>query len=174
MRLIVSDIPEDGLERELELPIKLTDSEKTDSAHVRLRVMRFKRKVLIDGSFNISVSQQCSRCLKDFSYPLDITFREEYNPAEEIGKEGEQELTSQDMDLGFYNDDEIDVNDLIKEQVMLALPIKALCSTDCRGICVRCGKDNNIEQCNCETKEADPRMAPLQKLKEILKEKGKE
>jgi uncharacterized protein len=123
--------------------------------------LRIGKIVLVDGSIKISVSMRCSRCLGDFSSPLDIDFKEEYAPSEEYDPEGEPELTDSELNLGFYTNDEIDAGELVKEQVLLAVPMKPLCNNDCRGICSECGTNLNEGVCNCSTEKIDPRLAPL-------------
>jgi uncharacterized protein len=72
----------------------------------------------------------------------------------------------QDADVGvsFYKDDTIDLGEVMREQFFLALPMKPLCRPDCRGLCPVCGKNRNIEQCECREEWTDPRLAPLKKL----------
>jgi len=171
MKIHVPDIPEEGLLREAALPVTIQDHAKPDTAQVFVKIFRFGRRVLVEGSVKISVKVACSRCLKDMSLPLDLTFREEYLPAEESGKGNEQELTNTELDLGFYTNDELDITELVKEQILLAVPMKPLCRDDCRGLCTRCGKDLNRGPCGCRKKEIDPRLAPLAKFKELLKDR---
>jgi uncharacterized protein len=168
MWLNISDIPDDGFQQELEFPIALHDSAEPDTAHAFIRVFKFGKKVLVEGNLKVSVSLQCSRCLNAFSYPIDTTFRDELNPVEEFQKEDQQELTGKELDLGFYSNDEINILELIKEQVMLSVPMKPLCSADCQGICSQCGKDLNERGCECTAREIDPRLAPLGKLKKAM------
>lgn len=171
MRVNVSGIPEAGLQRELKLPITVNDSERPDVAHVFIKIFRFAKRVIIEGSVNISVSLKCSRCLNEFFYPLNAVFMEEYNPAEDIGTEDEQELTNEELDIGFYRNDEIDVSEVVKEQVLLSVPMKPLCKTECRGMCSRCGKDLNKGPCKCEAEKIDPRLAPLEKFRKLIKDR---
>ena len=56
--------------------------------------------------------------------------------------------------------------DVLKEQVLLALPLKVICQSDCRGLCPSCGANLNHEECRCETHKSDPRLAPLARLKQ--------
>ena len=172
MRLKISDIPDGGLTEELDLPVQVRDGAGPDTAHVFIRVFKFGKKVLVEGSVRIAVSLACSRCLKAVSYPVDADFREEYNPAEAVEKEDEQELAERELDLSYYSNDELDIAGLIREQVLLAVPMKPLCSIDCQGICLKCGKDLNEGQCGCKTEEVDPRLAPLSKFKELMKDRG--
>ena len=165
MRLKISDIPDEGLELETDLPIVLQEGGSPESAHVVISIIKSGLKILAEGSVRMQVSQSCSRCLKEMSLPVDTAFRDEYTSDEEIGKEDEQELTGRELDLGYYSNDELDISEMIKEQVLLSLPMKPLCSPDCKGLCPRCGKDLNKESCRCAGKEIDPRLAPLGKLK---------
>ena len=112
MRLIVSEIPDEGLHRDLEQTITLND-ENTDNAQVSLDIFRFDKKVLIEGNIKTSITLKCCRCLKEYGCSLNLNFREEYNPAEEINKDKDTELTKKDLDLGFYINDEIDIKEII-------------------------------------------------------------
>jgi len=172
MRLKISDIPDNGLTEELELPVEVRDGAGSDTAQVFIRVLRFGKKVLVEGTVRIAASLNCSRCLKAVSYPVETNFKEEYNPAVEPDREEEQELTDRELDLSYYSNDELDITELIREQVMLSIPMKPLCVEDCQGICFRCGKDLNEGACGCKTEEADPRLAPLSKFKELMKDRG--
>lgn len=161
MRLIVSDIPEEGLEEESDVPVVTGERTEPDIAHSSLRFMKFGKRVLVEGSVRVSVSMKCSRCLRDLSCPLDIAFKEEYSPSEELDREGEHELQGSELNLGFYSNDEIDTGELVKEQVLLALPMKPLCSVECKGICPSCGANLNEVACRCGAEKIDPRLAPL-------------
>ncbi|RJQ53344.1 MAG: DUF177 domain-containing protein [Nitrospiraceae bacterium] len=170
MKIRVPDIPEEGLLQEADLPVVINDHTGPGIAHVLIKIFRFGKRLLVEGAVRTSVTVKCSRCLKDSLLPLDLTFREEYLPAEEPGGGKEQELTNKDLDLGFYTDDELDVTELVKEQVLLAVPMKPLCRDDCPGLCPFCGKDLNEGPCGCRKEEIDPRLAPLEKFKELLKD----
>ena len=169
MRLNVTDIPEDGIRQEFSLPISADETREPDVAGVIIKILKIGKMVLIEGAVKISVSLNCSRCLNDFPYPLDISFREEYNPAEEREADDEKELTDRELDLSFYRNNEIDVAGLVKEQVLLSVPMKPLCSSGCIGICPECGKDLNSGPCECKKDTVDPRLAPLKKFKEKMK-----
>lgn len=171
MRLVVSDIPEEGTESEFDLPVKTGDQGHPDTAHVSVRIFRTGRKVIVEGLIKAGVSLRCGRCLKEFVHPLAIDFLDEYNPAEERDQLNDHELTGDEMALGTYEDDEIDLTEAVKEQVILAIPMKPLCSSDCKGICPSCGQNRNVAPCTCQAAEADPRLAPLKKLKTLIKDR---
>ena len=169
MLINISSIPEEGLKHELELPVKVNDH--PDTAHVLIKISRLGKMIFAEGSIKISATLTCCRCLKDYSYPLDLTFSEEYTPAGVSDEEKEYELTETELNLDFYSDEEIDISELITEQVLLAVPMKPLCSPECPGLCTVCGKDLSEGICKCETKTVDPRLAPLERLKKKMEER---
>ena len=172
MRLTISDIPEEGLRQEGELPVTINDNAQPVTAQFSIFVFRINKKVFVEGAVRMSVTLPCSRCLKEYAWPLDTAFREEYNPVEEFEQSDTQELTEQDLDLSFYRNDELDIAELIKEQVLLSIPMKTLCRPDCKGLCTQCGKDFNEGPCGCRAEKTDPRLASLGKFKELIKDRG--
>ena len=171
MRINIFDIPEEGLEQDFDLPVTINNKSKPESASVRLKLLRFKKKILVDGSVKAVVSLKCSRCLNDFPCPVDLNFREEYIPADETELESDQELSDDELDISFYKGEELDLAGIVNEQVLLEVPMKPLCNNDCRGICSRCGTEMNVQSCNCKDDHIDPRLAPLAKYKESLKQR---
>ena len=73
-----------------------------------------------------------------------------------------------ELNIGYYKDDKIFIDDIIKEQMLLVLPIKQLCKDDCKGLCAECGQDKNTGSCECKHEHVDPRLAKLSELKERL------
>ena len=76
----------------------------------------------------------------------------------------EREVGDEDLSAAFYRDDAIDLVQLVEEQIYLALPMKPLCTPDCRGLCPQCGVNRNLETCNCQTRWEDPRLSGLKAL----------
>ncbi|MBI4686926.1 MAG: DUF177 domain-containing protein [Nitrospirae bacterium] len=165
MQIIVSEIPDNGLEYELDIPVALLNEAVRNTVHVYIEIQKFGDKVLVKGNAKTKLQVACSRCLKESPYPLDISFDIEYIPLAEFSDIDEHELRKTELDISFYKDDEISIEELIKEQLLLAVPMKPLCSPDCKGICPECGKDLNDGACECKTEKIDPRLAVLKKLK---------
>jgi uncharacterized protein len=82
-----------------------------------------------------------------------------------LSTEDEREVAEEDLDTSYYRDDQIDLNELLREQFYLALPMKPLCRDDCAGLCSQCGTNLNIGTCQCSSQWEDPRLAPLKELK---------
>jgi uncharacterized protein len=167
MKIIVSDIPEEGLAQEMDLMLSIENNEPVESVHISLRVNKYGKRVMLDGDAGVSVSLVCGRCLKSFTYPLSVDFHEEYVPAPDLVEE-EHELTNDELTLNYYTNDEIDLDGFIREQLIVSIPIKPLCNADCSGICPMCGKDLNEGSCECKREVIDPRLSPLKKIKESL------
>lgn len=168
MRLIVSDISEDGLHKEADLQITAGEDAQTEDAHVSIDVHKYGKRVLIKGTAEMPYLFACSRCLKEFHLPLRADFEEEYLPVTEVSG-AEDESAAKELEPGFYRGDEININELVREQMLLAVPMKPLCKPDCLGICPRCGRDLNDGICGCKEEDIDSRLIPLKKIKESFK-----
>ena len=167
MHINISDIPEEGLTLDYnEEPLTLSEGTRVEGKiGVSLRVLKAETIVTVSGDVNVTLGLECSRCIKEFSYPLSSSFRVDYMPLKEMGKDKEYELKGADLDISFYKEDRIDLTELIKEQILISLPMQPLCSPDCKGLCPKCGKDLKVGPCKCEIKEIDPRFEILKKLK---------
>jgi uncharacterized protein len=131
-----------------------------------LRATRTDAKVALVGRVNAVVEFECDRCLTSLSIPVQAPFDLLYVPP--IGTADERELAENDLSLSFYQDGIINVDDLTREQIELALPMARLCSDDCRGLCPRCGANLNSGECACREEQVDARWAPLKELKSKL------
>jgi len=116
--------------------------------------------VVADGKLVALTQLACSRCLKDYWQPLEINFTEMFSahPAEA----GKDELGEQKLPI----DGAIDLTPVIRDYATLDIPIRQLCSEDCKGLCPVCGMNRNQEDCGHRQVSIDPRMAELQKLLE--------
>ncbi|MDF2571633.1 MAG: Large ribosomal subunit accumulation protein YceD [Sporomusa sp.] len=113
----------------------------------------------IAGTIHATMNQSCSRCLEDMVTTLAISFSEEYREAD--FEKSDESLV---QEINYFNGDEIDITDLIRENILLAEPIKPVCSESCHGLCPECGVNRNIHTCGCNSIKTDPRLAVLEKL----------
>ena len=123
-----------------------------------------KEKFRLEGTARTELELPCSRCLEPFRLPVDAAFELRYLPASEMETEPEREVQDEDLDTSYYRDDQIDVNELLREQFYLALPMKPLCQEHCKGLCPECGTNLNTAACDCAPVWEDPRLAPLKGL----------
>ena len=125
-------------------------------------------RVIVEGSFSVTLRLTCSRCLEDFDYVVVESFRDTYFPKSFCTGHGVHELSKDDLDVLYYADGELDLSLIYLEKTYLAIPMKPLCSDGCKGICPVCGKNLNYGECECNRKFIDPRWEQLAKLKEKL------
>jgi Predicted metal-binding, possibly nucleic acid-binding protein len=97
--------------------------------------------------------------------PVESEFNLRYRPQTENAGDGEREIQEDDLTDAFYQHDEIDLGQLMREQFYLALPMKPLCSDACHGLCPTCGTNLNRAACDCKTEFEDPRFAALRELR---------
>lgn len=124
-----------------------------------VRVTRAGSEVRLAGQLRAAVEVDCGRCLAPVSFPVNETFDLFYVPP--IGSDEERVLAEEDLVVGFYQGDVIDLDDLVREQIELAIPMTRLCSDRCRGLCQTCGANLNEGPCGCGFDRVDPRWAAL-------------
>jgi len=128
-------------------------------------IYKDKDQFRLIGSVQTTLELPCSRCLETFTLPVDSSFDLRYQPHARNTGEGEREIEEDDLTTAFYENDTIDLGQLMREQFYLALPMKPLCRDDCRGLCPTCGTNWNKGACQCTNTWDDPRLAALKSLK---------
>jgi uncharacterized protein len=118
----------------------------------------------IQGRYTVEMSAQCDRCLGRARFPLDAGFDLFYKPTSAIARNEEVEIDEGEAEIGFYEGNGILLEDILREQVLLALPMQRVCSDDCKGICPACGKNRNETMCDCKTDTTDDRWGALRNL----------
>lgn len=118
-------------------------------------------EIRIRGHFGTRVEVQCDRCAAAVEIPLEEDFDLYYRPLSEIAREEEIEIPQDELEVGFYAGEGVDISDLVREQLLLALPMKILCAPDCQGLCAVCGANLNTEKCQCVEARNDSPFAWL-------------
>jgi uncharacterized protein len=131
-----------------------------NQVHVALTLEKSNGQMHIRAQVETTGSFRCDRCVENFDKKLKNEYQMLY--------------TSEPGDPGLYNPDEvqvvsreaheIDIDEDVRQFIMLAVPQKLLCKESCLGLCPRCGRNLNREQCVCTAKEADPRWDKLRGL----------
>jgi uncharacterized protein len=146
------------------------DEEYRVTALVDLRMVIYTDhdRFRLVGTVKTELELPCSRCLEPFGLPIDRGFDLRYLPhgAAEAEAEDDEEIEVEDDDVAvtFYRDEHIDLNELLREQFYLSLPMKPLCVEGCKGICPQCGTTRNTAPCDCNPQWEDPRMAGFKTL----------
>ena len=121
-------------------------------------------ELFVNGHIDTCVQVDCDRCLKPIQLPVSNDFKLEYIAGSDYETNYNLELTEDLLSLSVFDGDAIDVDEIVKEQIWLALPTRSLCKPDCKGFCSTCGSDKNLGDCKCEDREMDPRWAGLKDL----------
>jgi len=121
-------------------------------------------EVRIQGRYTVEMAADCDRCLGRARFPLDGDLDLYYRPASFIAREEEVEIGEEEAEIGFYEDGGLDLEDILREQVLLALPMQRVCSDLCKGICPVCGGNRNEIECRCRPESADDRWGALRDL----------
>jgi uncharacterized protein len=132
---------------------------------LKFDIFKDKAQFRLVGDVQTTLELHCDRCLEPFLLPVDSSFDLRYQPHTSNTGEGEREIEEDDLTTAFYENETIDLTQLMREQFYLSLPMKPLCAEDCRGLCVTCGANLNRETCDCKREWEDPRLAVLKTLK---------
>ena len=124
-------------------------------------------EIRIVGTLKASLELPCSRCLEPaniaISKPFDLYFRQ--RDEDMFDEDEEVELAESDTRTAFFTGTQLAIADILREQILLALPMKALCTVDCKGLCPHCGTNWNFGKCNCPTDNFSPHMDTLLEIK---------
>jgi uncharacterized protein len=125
-------------------------------------------EIRVKGSLAVTAEAPCDRCLETAAIPIAKDFDLLYYPAEEYQAEAEDELDERASEVAYYEGDRLELNDILREVVLLALPMQLVCKESCKGICPTCGQNRNVEDCHCETEAVDDRWNKLRTLRAEL------
>jgi len=131
-----------------------------------------KRNVIQDIRLNGELATRlellCARCLEPVVQDVTRKFDLLYRPLGTDAGNEELSVTVAEAEVGYYQGDGLLLEDAIREQVLLAVPLKVVCREDCKGLCPTCGKNRNTEPCSCAPPLGDPRWSALKDIREKL------
>ncbi|MGZ3460806.1 MAG: YceD family protein [Archangium sp.] len=189
MLVKIEQIRDEGLQVNEQMSLELLGAalegsgfRATEPLAVQANLRKVSGGVLVGGKFTARVVADCKRCLVEAKLELPVSFTINFVPeslargedvldeeALEEKDRGQSEnggsFALDDADEEVFNGKVIDLEPIVREQVLLALPMNAVCREDCRGLCMKCGQNLNEKQCGCETKFEDPRLAVLKNFK---------
>jgi uncharacterized protein len=133
------------------------------------RIQQSDAKITVTGEVQAELQLECDRCLKSLSIPVSSAFEVEYVTPDVYQAGQGTELLDEDLSLSVFDGAVVDIDELVREQLLLALPAQVLCREDCKGLCPVCGGDRNLKDCQCQEVDIDPRWAGL---KEVVNRKS--
>jgi uncharacterized protein len=169
----VSRIPPEGMEVNTALDagqVHLEGEESFDLRGGRLQCLLDRgddNTVHVRGHLSAEVGLECGRCLEPFVVPLEQEldlFYLPHRPDQGEEEEDEVELSDRDMVVAYYRNDTLDLGEILREQLFLAMPLARVCREDCRGLCRTCGANLNVAACACPPEEKGSPFSPLRGL----------
>jgi len=138
--------------------VEIEDFELAGPVLINLKLTNAGSRILVQGMSVFDIFLPCSRCGEIFNYVAHIGISEEFLPS--------NSLEIDDINEVFvYKDDEIDLEEMIRQNIVSSLPMQPICMEECRGLCPQCGENLNLSCCRCNRDEIDPRWAHLANLK---------
>jgi len=148
------------------LDLRSREFRQLEPLEVRATAELVDGQIRIWGTLHTRLEMVCARCLEPVGEEISREFDLYYRAMSEIAREEEFHLKDADTEIAFFEGDGLFLADVLAEQVNLALPMKVICRSDCRGLCPHCGASLNNEECRCEAPSGDERMAPLARIKQ--------
>jgi uncharacterized protein len=125
--------------------------------------------IRLRGSYLGEFQVPCARCVDPVKIPLSSEFDLIFRPLGADADAPERSITAPETEIGYYQGDSLLLEDVLREQVLLSLPVRTLCKDDCKGLCPRCGKNRNLETCSCDEAPSDARWEALSGLRSRIK-----
>lgn len=158
MKIDLTNIPPEGKKLDFTLPMEWWKPASGEDRIVGLerplsgsiKIYPAGKKMVIEGSISTRLLLQCDRCLELYGWDLSEEFRISLTLSPSRG-EGEVELLEDDMNLDFIDGNLLDSDQVLKEQLILHVPMKTLCIPECKGLCHLCGCNLNTSSCSCSS-----------------------
>ena len=165
----LDNIPDEGLQIERdEIPLVFTAEESEwILGPISVFLRREGAEVVVRGTFHAWGPLTCGRCLEPFTLSIEDRVAGRFTPRSQ-GLGDEVALSTDDLDVAFYDGDGIDLGAFFRAETLLDVPMKPLCRENCQGLCPVCGGNRNLTLCACEAQPVDPRLAPFRVLAERL------
>lgn len=146
--------------------LELRDGEATLAGPVtgEVRLHRTNQGIYVDGTARVPVELECTRCLKTYTTTVTFPLREQFYPTIDVISGLPVAVPDDELAFTIDRNHLLDLREAIRQNLVLALPMKTLCREDCKGLCSQCGHDLNDGPCACEPDTADDRFSALQEL----------
>jgi uncharacterized protein len=142
-----------------------TDLHQRQGVSGRVRLTRTNRGLLVQARLGTSIDQECSRCLRQIDFPLDLELEEEALPSIDLVSGLPIDATAEPEVLRLNDHHELELENEIREAIMLSEPIAPLCRPDCPGLCPICGQELAGGRHDHEEEDVDPRLEALRDFK---------
>jgi uncharacterized protein len=168
LKVQVAEIPKEGWSVKVTDPSWFPDREvlRRDDLVANVSLSRLNERVFVSGSIEVVMLLNCDRCLEEFELPVNINFRVVYDLSgmDPALASREYECSQDEMEVDFLDEPILDLGGILSQQLILAIPLKKLCRSDCLGFCPDCGEELNKSQCCCPGGDVDSPFGVLSQL----------
>lgn len=123
-------------------------------------------EIRVQGNVAVELEADCDRCLEPARFPIDSTFDLYYRPAI-TDVTHDIAIDAGEAEIAFYENDGLELGEVLREHILLSLPMQRVCRESCKGICPQCGQNRNADLCHCETHLEDDRWTALRALQSL-------
>src|ERR1700677_197871 len=182
MEFKVSELEREPIDLGLELPVGAVDlgeeatqvgalatAGRAEVLHEHRGPKEIVADIRLKGQFSGKFEVPCAPGVEPVEIPLAAEFDLIFRPAGADSEAPERSITAPETEIGYYQKDSLFLEDVLREQVLLSLPVRTLCKPDCKGLCPRCGENRNSHPCTCEEGPSDPRWEALAGLRGRIK-----
>ncbi len=150
---------------EIDFQTKLRQSSVLHSEGKAELLNRSLGEVRMVGDLSVQIEGICDRCAEPATSSIQDHFDLIYMPSAEARAGGEDEIDEAAVEVGYYDGNGLELNDVFREVVLLALPMQLVCKEDCKGVCASCGQNLNQKTCDCQPNATDDRWSKLKMLR---------
>ena len=170
MWIRLSDIPPQGVAVSSpvvlgQLGLAQEDWSADGPIRVDMVVTRDRELIMVDGTVAATLRFRCSRCLENCSRPVQAATHLVLAPAGSEPTEGRHQLNAADLEQLFYRDGGVETDDVVREQLLLSIPMQVVCRPECRGLCPACGRNLNEGACGCPAPPSTPWVEQLKRFR---------
>jgi uncharacterized protein len=173
LRIAFEDIPEGISNRELkcgteQLGLEAEEVRFAGPVNAMLNLFRQGDKVFVKAKLSVDIESECARCLNTVHRTLESSSENQYRPLPKMPR-----YLLDDIGIRYYTEEYIDLSEDLRESLLLELPVKVVCSEDCRGLCPHCGQNLNEGKCDCSPEPEETKASKFADLVKILEVNGK-
>lgn len=121
-------------------------------------------EIRVRGRVSGQMETECNRCLDPTFYQVDSSFDAYYRSAETAPEDDEVRIDAGEAEIAFYEGEGVRLEDVLRDHILLQLPMQLICSEACKGICPHCGQNLNKGSCDCRREMVDERWSALKNL----------
>ena len=123
-------------------------------------------EIRVKGRLKVTMEADCDRCLEKARFPIASDFDLFYRPSDTGPDREEVAISEGETEIGFYDGGGVELNEILREFILLAMPMQRVCRESCLGMCPVCGQNRNVQACECTAQAVDDRWSALKNFKQ--------